>query len=369
MSRDRGRFRDESDDLLREATGMSDEDVERLLGMHGPSRKATPSADELEPGSRVEGVVVEVKGDEVVLELDGKTVGIIDAAEYEDEELPRPGDKLSVELVRYDHAREHAILSAHGVRKEVFWDELRPGAIVEGTVTETNKGGLTLALKGARAFLPVSQIELGRVEDLAPYVGQRLRCEVTQVDRASENLVVSRRRILERDAEEERSAAVLRIQEGEVIAGRVMRLTEHGAFVDLGGVDGLLHVSKIRRELRAEPDQALAVGLTVNVEIVRIDRARGRIALDFHQAPANNWGQALEDYPVGDEVTGWVKAETEAGLVISIEEGIDGLIPVDSLALLTAEALPGDIIKATIAGVDEAGKLLLLRPLPASTKH
>ena len=368
MSPRGGGFQDESEDLLGKVGGMSDADIERLMGLSGGEPVSSTPLEDTESGTRLRGIVIDTRGGEVLIELDGKSVGVIDEEEFEGGEVPTPGESIEAEFVRFDRAKQHAVLSINSVRKQVFWEELRRGSVLEGEVIDTNRGGLTLSISGERAFMPISQIDRSRVEDLQPFVGQRMICEVTDFDVSSHNLVVSRRNILEREAEEERGLALSRLSEGEVLGGTVRRLTEHGAFIDIGGVDGLLHASKIRQELKGEPDAVLEVGQRIDVEIVRIDPERERIALDFKQVVPDEWGEAIGDYAIGDEVMGWVKQRTDAGAILSIDEGIHGLLPAVHLPNLKEEPLPGALVKATIASIDPEARTITLKPQAGTLK-
>ena len=341
-----GKFDDEYEESLRDALTMSDAELERLLG--GAEPEKSPEFEQLEPGTILEGVIVEVQSQEILLELDQKTLGVVDIEEYTDEEPPRPGTSLKAEFVRYDSGRGVCVLTTKAVRTEIAWEELRVGMVLEGIVDETNRGGLTLSIKGMRAFMPISQIELGRVEDLEPYVGRKLRCEVTQVDRADRNLVVSRRRVLERESEGERRKSLDKLQEGEVVRGKVTRMTEHGAFIDVGGFDGLLHVSKIvqRRE-------TLEAGDLVEVEIVRLDRERGRVALDFRSVDEMSWDSLVDGYEVGDAVTGWIaRVENTGAAILALGEGLEAVVPKG----LARDVEVGSLARGTIASIDKEGK-------------
>ena len=355
-------FDDFSDDLLREAGSLSDADLERIMAGAEPGRQG-PRIEALEPGATVRGIVVDVASGEVLVELDGKTLGAIDLSEFPEGEAPRIGDSIVARFERHDPEKNTARLSVGGVRREVLWDEIHAGTVLEGTVTAVNKGGLTLEVKGVRAFLPVSQIELERVSDLAPYVGSRLRCEVTSVDRASRNLVVSRRIVLEREAQAMKGKALARLSEGEVLSGTVKRITDHGAFIDLGGVDGLLAASRIRDHLkRKNLKEPLREGQTVQVQIIHVDRERERIGLDFKVLEAEIWSRAIESYAVGDEVTGWVSRKTPEGAVLSVDEGLEALLPAHLYHKLPEEPRPGSIIKAVVDVIDTAARRMLLRP-------
>jgi ribosomal protein S1 len=364
-----GGFHDGFDDLLREASGMSDADLERLL-LGGASPAASASrVESLEPGTRVHGVVVDLRGGEVLVELDGKTLGVISDSEFTEDLMPSLGERVEARFERFDRSKDLAILSVGSVRKEVLWEELRRGSLIEGTVSAVNKGGLTLDVKGIRAFLPVSQIELSRVEDLTPYLGQKLRCVVTEVDRASHNLVVSRRAILEEEAEAGRVDALTRISEGEVLKGKVVRITDHGAFVNLGGVDGLIPRNKVEMHLKARSiAQPLAEGQEVQVRVVRVDRERERVSLDLMEMEAAAWKRTVEGYVVGEAVTGWVTRRTAEEACLSIDEGVEGVIPSSHIHLLEKEARPGSIVKAVIAAIDRETQRIILHPAPGPAK-
>jgi ribosomal protein S1 len=356
-----GEFPDPLDDLLREASRMSDDDLERAMAGAGPAQRKPVPPDLLEPGTTLRGIVVDVRGGEVLLELDGKYHGIVDEEEFPGE-LPRVGEEIQAKFERYDAKRGLAVLSFRGAQRQVFWDQLYQGARLEGTVSALTKGGLILDVRGARAFLPISQVELSRVEDLGPYLGRRLKCQVTSFDRTREEIVVSRRPILEEEGEVQRRKLFETLSEGQILTGTVKRITAHGAFVDLGGVDGLLPDGKIKAQGRKEGPEALREGQRIGVQIVKLDRERERVSLDFQVVAADSWGPAIEHYAVGDEVTGWVSARIPRGAVVTLEEGIEGLLPAETFHLLSAEPHPGSILRAVIQSIDRESREVLLRP-------
>jgi ribosomal protein S1 len=367
-------FRDDFDDLLRDSD-LSDAQLEALLaGPAGPAGPAGGAAgpapiESLEAGARVEGVVIDVRGGEVLVELDQKTLGVVEAQEFGADELPEIGSKLRASFERFDRRRDLAVLSVRATRREVVWDQLRPGVVLEGVVKEANKGGLILDIKGERAFLPISQIERERVEDAGAYLGKNLLCEVTSFDRASGNLVVSRRTLLERQAEELKGLALARLGEGEALTGTVVRLNEHGAFIDLGGVEGLLHASKLkerRRELAR--GGALEAGDQLEVVVTRVDRERGRVSLDLKAVAGASWSQSVEGYAIGDEATGWVTRVTEEGAQVSLEEGVEGVIPRRLLLERRAAVKRGDILRCRITALDRESRRIELAPLVEGAK-
>lgn len=364
-----GGFPDSFDDFAKEAAGLSDADLERLMMGASSSSSSVARVESLPPGSRVEGLVIDFRGGEILVDLDGKTLGVIDETEFSGE-LPRIGERVRAQFERYDKRKDVAVLSVSGVRREIVWEDLRRGAMVEGVVTAVNKGGLSLDVKGVRAFMPASQVSRGHIEDFSSFVGQKLLCEVTNVDRASHNLVLSRRTILEREAEAEKVNVLARLSEGEVLKGTVVRVNEYGAFVDLGGTDGLIPASKIHAHVKSKAlPEPLKEGQQVTVHVVRVDREKGRISLDLKQLAADTWKRAVEGYVVGEEVTGWISRASPSEVIVSIEEGIEGVIPEGFVPLLGENGRPGTILKAVVFAIDAEKHRILLRPAaPRPTK-
>ena len=358
-------FPDEMDESV-DDIDMSDADLEALMGgAAAPSAGETVDVDKLEPGERIEGTVIDTRGGDVLVDLDGKHHGLIEEEEFEeDEDLPMPGTRIKASVVRYDGARDLLILSVGKARKEVFWDDLHPGMLLEARVTGTNKGGLDLDIKGVRAFMPISQIDTRRIEDATPFVGKKFQVEVTRVDREDRNLVVSRRAILEQEEHEQKGNALARLSEGEILKGTVVKTNNHGAFVNLGGVEGLIHQSKLdtwRRETGRRED--LQVGAEVEVEIQRVDTERERISLDIKRGTIADWSASAANYEVGEEFTGWVSATSEKGLHVSIEDDVEGVIPRERVLEMKDPPAKGDIIRTCITSIDPEKKVIELKPL------
>ncbi len=368
MIEKRHKFRDESGKDS-SPLGMSDEQLEALMaraGMPGDKFGVEPELDmdALTPGERLPGLVIQVRGGEVVVELASKAHGLIEDGEFEDEPLPKVGERLQTNFVRYDRKRGMAILSIKQARSEIAWDELRPGLIVKGLVTEVNKGGLTLSIKGIRAFMPVSQIERERVTDTAQYVGKTLTCEVTQFDRAEKNVVVSRRTILEREHQEERGKVLASLNEGDRFEGTIVRMNEFGAFVDIGGAEGLLHQSKIEQYYREHGrGEQFKTGQRISVVVARVEAGRGRIGLEFPRvqtAPAN---KALEGFEAGQIVAGWVTSIGNEGVQLALDEGVAGFIPLKDMGDLAESLRKGNVVRGTISRVDKEKNRLELKPV------
>jgi ribosomal protein S1 len=355
-----GGFSDSFDDLLRDAGKITDADLERLMA-GGSARTENPaSASSLEPGTRVTGLVVDRRGGDVLVELDGKTHGLIEGAEF--------GQNVTATFEHYDEERGLARLSVRGARREIFWDQLRRGTLVEGNVIAVNKGGLTVDVHGVRGFLPISQVERGRVEDLSPYVGKRLRCEVTDFDASTHNLILSRRSVLESEAAVETTRVLATLTEGQSLRGAVVRINEHGAFVDVGGFEGLVPISKLRAARRGPGEAPLAVGQHVEVRLVRVDRERGRVSLELNAVEVDSWARAIDSYTPGEEVTGWVSRRVEGGVMVSIEDGIEGFLPEETFVLIEEPPRLGAIVKASIERIDIEARRMVLRPVPTKRR-
>ncbi len=363
MTRPSDEIPNEYDDLLKDVSGISDADLERLMGGGGPAVDDSLAVEELEMGTLVGGTVVEVRDDEVLVELDGKNLGIIEVGEFEIGEVPRPGAEIQAEFIRYDQGKDVSILSVQTVRTEVLWEGLKVGSVLSGTVVDKNKGGLTLDIKGVRAFVPISQIELTRVEDLDPYIGRQLECEVMEFDRRERNLVLSRRRILEAEAAVIKAKVLEELSEGDIVTGSVSRLTDHGAFIDLGGVDGLLHMTKIRQSIKSGESDPLRTGQKVTVQIATIDRDRERIGLDFHQLAEDSWDRTVESYSVGDTVTGWVSRLEAGRTIVRIDEGLEAEVPDEFYGSVEAPST-GSIVRGRIVAIDRVKREIRLKPLP-----
>ncbi len=362
MSPESRRFPDEFQTGANDQTHLSDQELERLMsGAFAPEIKSG-ALEGLETGARVTGTVIEVGPGEILLELDRKTLGVIDRAELGDEPMPAVGSSMKAEFVRHDREKDVYVLSVKVVRTEVSWDELRPGAVVEGPAVEATKGGLVIDLKGVRAFLPISQIERGRVENIDGYVGRKLRCEVLEVERAQRNVVLSRRTLLEREGEVERKRALEKLQPGVRLSGLVVRNTEHGAFVSLGALDGLIHSSKLQKHFRsARGAKTLEVGQRVEVEVATVDAARGRVGLDLVTLEADAWEPLAAGYKVGDAVTCLVSRIEEDGAVLALEDGLAAVLPREAGVELPDAIRPGALVQASIAAIDPVRRRITVR--------
>jgi predicted RNA-binding protein with RPS1 domain len=312
-------------ELERAMAGLSLDDL--MTG--GESNR---SQEILEPESRHKGRVVAVRRDEIFVELGGRQQGCLSARSLET--WPQPGETIEVIVQKFNAEEGLYDLTLPGASVELGnWDSVHEGMTIDVQVTGHNTGGLECESNHIRGFIPVSQISLYRVEDLAQFVGQRFACLITDANPARKNLVLSRRAILEREQEEKKEAFLAALAPGQVYEGTVRKLMDFGAFVELGhGVDGLLHVSQLSWGRVKHPSDVLQEGQPVRVRIDKFDRESGRIGLSYREMIENPWTAAATKYPHNAIVRGKVTRLMEFGAFVEIEPGIEGLIHISELA-------------------------------------
>lgn len=312
------------------------------------------------------GQVVSIQGDDIFVDLGGRSEGILPAAQFEDEPLPKIGDTIEVTIEGYDEDDGLMMLSRLGAVMAAAWETLEMGQIVEGRVTGMNKGGLELKVDSIRAFMPISQIEIFRVEDASTYLNQHLRCKVVEVDQANERLVVSRRALLEEEQAVKREELFKTLQEGAVVQGVVRSIMPYGAFVDIGGADGLLHIKDMSHARIKDPREVVREGLQLEVKVLTIDREARKIALGLKQVKADPWADVQSRFPEGEVVTGRVTKLMDFGAFVELGEGVEGLIPMGEMSFerrlkSAAEVLKeGDAVKVRVMSVDMARKRISL---------
>jgi len=283
-------------------------------------------------GQRAAGAVVGIDDENVFVELGGKMQGILPVEQFTEGALPQPGERVEFLITGRDRRDDLLLLTLPGAAVEADWDSLSEGQVLEGRVTGHNKGGLELDVNGIRAFMPISQIELYRVEDISGYVTQRLRCSVIEVDRSNRKLVVSRRALLEVEAEQRREQVMGSLKEGQVVSGVVKSLMPYGAFVDIGGVDGLLHISDMSHGRVDDATSVVSQGQQLDVRVLSIDPDSGRISLGLKQLMPDPWERVPERYHKDEIVGGRVTRLMDFGAFVELEPGLEGLIPVSELS-------------------------------------
>jgi small subunit ribosomal protein S1 len=308
--------------------GMSASD---LLGAE-TSAKVRQQAGAAPDHGRKKGTVLSVHGQDVFVEVPGgRSQGVLPILQFP-EGPPKPGTAVEVSIEGYDRANGLLILTRLGAAVVANWSSIAEGMTVEARVVETNKGGLAVDVNGIRGFMPISQIDLYRVDNVEQFVNQRLLCLVTEVNPEERNLVVSRRALLEKQREELREKTWSELAEGQVRQGIVRSVRDFGAFVDLGGVDGLLHVSEMSWKRVQNPTEVVQPGQTVKVVVLRIDQETRKVGLGLKQLEASPWDNIREKYAMGQTVEGKVSRTMDFGAFVELEPGVEGLVHISELA-------------------------------------
>ena len=307
------------------------------------------SAAELHPPptdgkGRIVGRVVSLHGPDVFVDIGSKSEGVLPLDEFEPDEPPQVGQMLSLVPQGFDRESGLMRLSLREAKVQADLESLCVGDVVKARVTGSNIGGLELRLHGLRGFMPMSQVDLVRHDDFASYIGHWLECEVTEIDRRGKKVVLSRRRVLEREREEERKQLRFQLAEGQVRKGVVRRLTDFGVFVDLGGIDGLLHISDLSYARVQHPSELLKEGQEIEVKVLKVDLVKDRISLGMKQLATDPWAQVAVKYRVGETLEGRVTKLLDFGAFIELEPGVEGLIPISELSWTQRVRHPKDIL-------------------------
>ncbi len=305
-------------------------------------------------GSVIPGTVVSVDNDFVVIDVGLKAEGRVPSKEFaapgQKPEL-KPGDIVEVFLERMEDRHGEVMLSREKARREEAWGQLevafRNNERVTGVIYHRVKGGFTVDLSGVSAFLPGSQVDIRPVRDVTPLMGTPQPFQILKMDRSRGNIVVSRRAVLEESRAEARTELVANLKEGQVLQGVVKNITDYGAFVDLGGVDGLLHVTDIAWQRINHPSEVLQIGQTVEVQVIRFNPETQRISLGMKQLEADPWDGVEAKYPVGSKFTGRVTNITDYGAFVELEPGIEGLVHVSEMSWTKKNVHPGKIVSTS----------------------
>ncbi|MEK9718141.1 MAG: 30S ribosomal protein S1 [Candidatus Puniceispirillum sp.] len=305
-------------------------------------------------GSVVRGFIVGIESDAVVIDVGLKSEGRVPL-----KELAAPGqkptvaigDEIEVYVERMEDRNGQAVLSRDKARREEAWGVLEASfekqERVTGVIFGKVKGGFTVDLSGATAFLPGSQVDIRPVRDLGPLMGTPQPFQILKIDRRRGNIVVSRRAVLEESRAEARSELVSNLQEGQVLQGVVKNITDYGAFVDLGGVDGLLHVTDIAWQRINHPSEALQIGETVEVQVIRFNADTQRISLGMKQLQSDPWENVEGKFPIGAKMTGRVTNITDYGAFVELEAGVEGLVHVSEMSWTKKNVHPGKIVSTS----------------------
>jgi small subunit ribosomal protein S1 len=310
--------------------------------------------DTPEEGNVVKGRVIAIENGQAIIDIGYKMEGRVDVKEFARPGQPaelQPGDEVEVFLDRVENARGEAVLSREKARREEAWDRLEKAAAtelrVEGAIFGRVKGGFTVDLGGAVAFLPGSQVDVRPVRDVGPLMGIPQPFQILKMDRRRGNIVVSRRAVLEESRAEQRAEIVGKLIEGAIIDGVVKNITDYGAFVDLGGVDGLLHVTDMAWRRVNHPSEILNIGETVRVQVIKVNKETQRISLGMKQLMSDPWDGVAAKYPMGSKWTGRVTNITDYGAFVELEAGVEGLVHVSEMSWTKKNVHPGKIVSTS----------------------
>ena len=305
-------------------------------------------------GSVVRGFVIGMEGDAVIIDVGLKSEGRVPLKELTtpgQEPDVNIGDEIEVYVERMEDKNGQAMLSREKARREEAWGVLEASfekqERVTGVIFGKVKGGFTVDLSGATAFLPGSQVDIRPVRDLGPLMGTPQPFQILKIDRRRGNIVVSRRAVLEESRAEARSELVSNLQEGQVLQGVVKNITDYGAFVDLGGVDGLLHVTDIAWQRISHPSEALQIGETVEVQVIRFNPETQRISLGIKQLQSDPWESVEGKFPIGSKLEGRVTNITDYGAFVELEAGVEGLVHVSEMSWTKKNVHPGKIVSTS----------------------
>jgi len=344
---------------------MSPAELALLSGDVPVSARSGTLPEQVEPGTEVTATVVGVTDDEVFLDLGTKLQGALARSQFGKKETIDIGRRVDVVVEGYDADSGLLNVARKGQARRAAWTTLAIGNLVEGRVTGLNKGGLEVDLKGIRAFMPASQCDVIPMKDISVLLNQVVQCEVIEVDRRHRSVLLSRRRLLERQLVESREKLLTELEVGQTRKGKVGNITDFGAFVDLGGVDGLIHISDLAWSPVAKVTDVLQPGQEVEVKVLKIDRKRNRISLGFKQAQPDPWIGIETRYPVGTQLKVRATRLADFGVFAELEQGVEGLVPISELSWSRVArpgevVTPGDMVDAVLIRVEEAKRRIAL---------
>ncbi len=346
---------------------------EAMLGVSaaeasGEAAVGAPQAEEIRIDDLLTGRIANIGSRDVLIDFDGKSFGAMPLDDFEKEEQFAVGDSISVSVVGRDERSGLLAVSRRKARREALLRNMKVGMVVEGRVSGMNKGGLEVDIDGLRAFIPASQVELHFMKDISDLLGKPIRAEVTRFERGDdrENIVLSRRKVLLREEDERRENAYAAVEEGQVRRGVVRNVTEYGAFVDIGGVDGLLHVTDMSWGRVNKPEDIVKIGDEIDVKVIKVNRGKKKISLSLKQTLPDPWSTAADRYSPGLKLTGRVVRLESFGAFVELEPGLDGLVPLSEMSWTkrirhSSEVLKeGDVVEVSVLGMDVAKRRMSL---------
>jgi len=313
------------------------------------------------------GNVVSVGPTDIFIEFGPKELGVVSRTQYPDDQLPKVGEPLEVVVDKFEAAESVFVCSRPGSVQKAAWEMLEPGQVVEARVTAVTKGGLELEVANHRAFMPASQISIERINDLSVFVGEKMKCAIVRVERSGRgNIVLSRRDVLDIERKEQAAVLKTKLQEGDTLEGTVRKVMPFGAFVDLGGVDGLIHISDITFDRIGFGEKAVEKyvqeGQKVTVKVLKLDWEAGRISLGLKQVAGDPFANATASITEGAELTGRVTKTMEFGAFIELAPGVEGLVHISELDYKRIAKVE-DVVKA-----DQVVQVKVLKIDPTSRR-
>ncbi|MCU0726232.1 MAG: 30S ribosomal protein S1 [Planctomycetes bacterium] len=307
------------------------------------------SVRNFEVDSILKGRILDVINDDVIVDIGYKSEGIISINEFEDPSAIDPGDDVEVLLESVEDEMGEVVLSKKKADRQRGWEKIvsekKEGDIVEGKVIRKIKGGLLVDI-GVPVFLPASQVSIRRAGDIADQIGKEVKAKIIKIDESRMNIVISRRKLLEEEREIQKKRILDEIKEGEVKRGTVKNIADFGAFVDLGGIDGLLHITDISWGRINHPSDVLSIDDELDVKVLKVDRERERIALGLRQLTPSPWKNVDEKYPIGTHLVGEVVNIMSYGVFVKVEEGLEGLVHISEMSWTRRINHPSEVVKA-----------------------
>jgi small subunit ribosomal protein S1 len=347
-----------------EACSMDDENLDEEFDEMEESFEALfeNSIKELKSGNVVVGTIVQVNKDTVVVDVGGKSEGLIAISEFAGEDGPvemKVGDQFDVLIERTENEHGLISLSKEKADRQKVWNALEEEAVVPGRIVSRIKGGLTVDI-GVNAFLPGSQVDLRPVRNLDKLIGETFDFKIIKLNKRRGNIVLSRRVLLESERESQRGETLKTLSEDQVVEGIVKNLTDYGAFIDLGGIDGLLHITDMSWGRVNHPSDILSVGDTINVKVLKFDREKERVSLGMKQTTTDPWFEVEAKYPVGEKIVGKVVSLTDYGAFVELSQGVEGLIHVSEMSWTKRIKHPNKILNVG----DEVVSIVLALDIP-----
>ncbi|MEO1715826.1 MAG: 30S ribosomal protein S1 [Planctomycetota bacterium] len=338
------------DETLIASLQVSDADTAELLGGmfdDGMDSILEDQLEDLQAGKLIQGKIIGMAGDDVVVEVGLKSEGLINKEEFGDEEV-RVGDTINVLLESLEGESGLIQLSKRKADRQIAWqkitDQTNEGDEVEGTVMRKIKGGLLVDI-GVPVFLPASQVDIRRPGDVGEYIGRKIRAQILKIDTERRNIVISRRKLVEAERHEAKKRLLDKINVGDIVEGQVKNIADFGAFVDLGGIDGLLHITDMSWSRVNHPSELVSVDERIEVKILNIDYEKEKIALGLKQKEISPWEEIEAKYPVGARIRGEVVSIMSYGAFIKLEDGIEGLVHISEMSWTRRVNHPSELIE------------------------